>query len=64
MTSQGNTADGGHVGPARGAYDDAQKRIRERNDEARRVAKRQRAEADRRDAVGRSQREARDGVYR
>ena len=56
--------DGQHTGPERGAYDNAQKAVRERNEEARRVAKKQRAEADRRDATARNEREERHGVYR
>jgi hypothetical protein len=53
-----------HQGPGRGAYDEAQKGIRERNDEARRVAKKQKADDEHRAQVGRNQRDARDGVYR
>ncbi len=47
-----------------GAWQDAQKQVRERNDEARRVAKQQRAQTDRREAAEQLERDARAGVYR
>ncbi len=56
--------DSGHTGPARGAYEEAQKQVRERNEEARRNAKKQRADEDQRNAAAKSKREQRDGVYR
>jgi len=48
----------------RGAYDDAQKVVRERNEEARRNAKKERADSDRRLAAEQRQRDERAGVYR
>ena len=53
-----------HQGPGRQAWDEAQKTVRARNDEARRVAKQQRADDDRRHATERLKRDVRDGVYR
>jgi hypothetical protein len=64
MTPQKNSDDTGHTGPGGDAWVDAQRQMRERNDEARRQGKQRKAEADRRAAVSRSESDARNGVYR
>lgn len=56
--------DDNQLSTRRGAYEDAQREIRERNEAASQAAKKQRAEADRRDATARDRRYERDGVYR
>jgi hypothetical protein len=53
-----------HVGPRGDAYQEAQKHVRERNDEARRVGKEERAEDERRAAQNRYDADKRDGVFR
>ena len=53
-----------HVGPTGDAWVEAQRSVRERNDEARRAGKEERAEKDRRVAAERREEDKRGDVYR
>lgn len=64
MSKSDERKDTQHTGPARGAYEDAQKQVRERNDAARQAAKQQRADDERRTASGQRERDEQAGVYR
>jgi len=50
--------------PANNAYEEAQRQIRERNDEARRAGKKERDDTERRAAAAQRMRDKRDGVDR
>jgi hypothetical protein len=53
-----------HQGPNGDAFIQAQRDLRERNDEARRVGKQERADEDRRAAALQRKRDGEQGVYR
>jgi hypothetical protein len=53
-----------HVGPAGGAYEEQQRALRERNDEARRAGKEEMAERDRQRQAERRAEDKRGDVYR
>jgi hypothetical protein len=53
-----------HVGPAGGAYEEEQRALRERNDEARRAGKEEVAERDRQRVAERREEDKRGDVYR
>ena len=53
-----------HVGPTGDAWVEAQRSVRERNDEARRAGKEERAEDDRRAAADRRAEDQRQNVFR
>lgn len=53
-----------HDGPNGDAWVEAQRSVRERNDEARRAGKEERAETDRRAAAERREEDKRGDVYR
>lgn len=56
--------DSPHVGPNGDAWLEAQRTVRERNDEARRAGKEERAETDRRAAVTRHEEDKKGDIYR
>ena len=56
--------DQAHVGPAGGAYEEQQRALRERNDEARRAGKEEVAERDRKRQAERREEDKRGDVYR
>lgn len=64
MSAANRGNDSAHVGPAGGAYEEQQKALRERNDQARQVAKQERADTERRAAATRRDADRRDNVYR
>ena len=53
-----------HVGPAGGAYEEQQRALRERNDEARRAGKEEVAERDRQRQAERRAEDKRGDIYR
>jgi len=50
--------------PVNNAYEEAQRQVRERNDEARRAGKKERTDTERRAAAAQRMRDQRDGVDR
>jgi hypothetical protein len=63
MTGRSND-DARHVGPSGGAYEEQQKALRERNDQARQAGKEQKAEQDKRAAAERREEDRRGDIYR
>jgi hypothetical protein len=56
--------DARHVGPAGGAYEEEQKGVRERNEQAKQAGKERNAEKDRRAAAARRDEDQRGEIYR
>jgi hypothetical protein len=59
-----NDKDEPHVGPPGGAYEEQQRQLRERNDEARRAGKEEVAERDRQRVAERREEDRKGDVYR
>jgi hypothetical protein len=62
--SKGDGKDPAHVGPNGDAWVEAQRAVRERNDQARQAGKEERAEDDRRVAQARRDEDKRGDIYR